>query len=176
MRVFAEIIPGKLYHSSCPWEAIEYVQEDFNINVVVDLAGASNFYFKFMKEGSILIRFPIRDYDVPSRRPFKKLIQRLVKLYNEENRVILIHCMGGRGRSTIGTACLYAVLNGLNGYQGIEHIGDKTGMNVPENQEQVDFINRFVRKYGEIEKEDEEFKIQEIIIEKVEEEKKEKND
>jgi hypothetical protein len=150
--VFAEIIPNKLYQSRYPSsDDIQDIQTKYKINVIVDLAGFSWSYKNYVLPNTEILLFPIFDYSVPSRKPFKKFIKQVIDLYNQEDKVILVHCQGGRGRSTIATACLYGVIFNKNGYESIAHIGKCTHMNVPENREQEYFIHRFIRKYSCIE-------------------------
>ncbi len=146
--VFAEIVPGKLYQSRAPFDVKE-LQEKYNINVFVDLAGLSWFYKKELFAETKLLEFPIHDFSVPSRREFKQFIKNLVEIYNQDNSIILIHCQGGRGRSTVCSACLYGVLHNLNGNEAINHIRKCVLFKVPETEEQEYFIHRFIRKYHE---------------------------
>ena len=146
--VFAEIVPNKLYQSRYPYEVAE-LQEKYKINVFVDLTGFAIYKNQLLPETQLL-QFLINDYSIPhSRREFKEFIQKLVEIYNKEDSIILIHCQGGRGRSTICSACLYGVLNNIDGYEAINHIRDCVHMHVPETNEQEYFIHRFIRKYNE---------------------------
>ncbi len=153
--VFAEIIQNKLYQSRFPFVEIKDIQEKYKINVIVDLAGNSMFYKQNLLPNTELLVFPIIDYSVPSRKPFKEFIKKVIDLYHQEDKIILVHCQGGRGRSTIGTACIYGILNNKNGHESIAHIEKCTKMNVPETSEQEYFINRFIRKYHEVENSEE---------------------
>ncbi len=146
--VFTEIVPGKLFQSRYPYD-VERLQKEYGINVFVDLTGCC-FYKKELLPYTQLLQFMINDYSVPySRREFKEFIKNLVEIYNKEDSVILIHCQGGRGRSTVCSACLYGVLNNLDGYEAINHIRKCVHMHVPETDEQEYFIHRFIRKYHE---------------------------
>ncbi len=149
MSQLFEIIPGKLYQSSCPFgRLINVLEEEIGINVVVDLAGLSILYENYMKPETQLLSFHIVDRCIPQdRKTFKQFINKIIELYKIEGKIILVHCQGGRGRSTIGTSCLYGILNNVDGNEAIRYIGEKTGMNVPETNEQTYFICRFIRKF-----------------------------
>lgn len=146
------IIEGRLFQCRYPHftsEIIDYQDpEKYGINVIVNLQDfrvAS--YQNHILDTTQVIIFPILDYSVPDDyREFKQLINQLVDLYNE-GKNILIHCQGGRGRSSIVSCCLYArITQNPNPYEVLRRVSEKVGCIVPETKEQEEYITYYIVK------------------------------
>jgi protein-tyrosine phosphatase len=146
------IIENRLFQCRYPHftsDIIDYQDpEKYAINVIVNLQdhGVAS-YRNHILDTTQVIFFPIMDYNVPDDyREFKKLIDRLVELYNE-GKNILIHCQGGRGRSSIVSCCLYArIKRNSNAFEVLRRVSDKVGCMIPETREQEDYIVHYVSR------------------------------
>jgi protein-tyrosine phosphatase len=156
------IIEGRLFQSRYPHftsDVIDYQDpEKYAINVIVNLQDhriAS--YQNHILDTTQVIIFPIMDYCIPDDyREFKKLIDRLVDLYNE-GKNILIHCQGGRGRSSVVSCCLYArIKESTDAYEVLRRVSDKVGCIIPETKDQEEYIVHYIsrRKYTSIQNND----------------------
>ena len=146
------IIQNRLFQCRYPHltsEIIDYQDpEKYGINVIVNLQNFSvASYQNHILDTTQLIVFPISDYSVPdSYTDFKKLIEQLVQLYND-GKNILIHCQGGRGRSSIVSCCLYArITQNPNSYEVLRRVSEKVGCIIPETKEQEDYIHYYIVK------------------------------
>ncbi len=144
------IIQDRLFQCRYPHftSEINDYQNNYGINVFVNLQDfrvAS--YQNHLLDTTQLITFPILDYSVPdSYTNFKNLIEQLVQFYNE-GKNILIHCQGGRGRSSIVSCCLYArITQNPNPFEVLRRVSDKVGCIIPETKEQEDYIHYYIVK------------------------------
>ena len=147
----SSIIENRLYQCSYPHDNYESLRNEYHVNVVVNLMDSLVFYNPFdvtkIDESFTIIRYPIFDYSTPpTYSSFRKLIRHLIELCND-NKIIAVHCMGGRGRSTIVTSCLYSRLFNKSFKESIEHVGRCVGCNVPETPKQEDFIQSYISNY-----------------------------
>jgi protein-tyrosine phosphatase len=101
--------------------------------------------------GLVFISFPIPDRGVPlSGKELAELITELVA-HLREGRRIGIHCRIGVGRSALVAACLLAC-EGVGISQAFATIGRCRGLTVPDTQEQVRWVEEWVKQFGGKEK------------------------
>ncbi len=90
---------------------------------------------------AIRIELPIKDFSIPGDvKPFKQCIKKTTdSLINGE--VILIHCLGGIGRTGLVACCILQTL-GLEQNDAKERV--KQSGSGPETREQLNFIANFL--------------------------------
>lgn len=156
MRV-STIIEKRLYQCSYPsCGGYNVLKNEFNVDIIVDLTELPHFTGPYeihqIDENLTKIRYPIFDYCTPpSFSSFKKLIKYLEIQYNE-GKIIAIHCMGGRGRSSIVSCCLYSKLFNKDFHTSLKYVRNCMQCNVPETIKQEDFIRSFINYYYNPEK------------------------
>ena len=139
----SELIKGRLYQSGYPHSILKALQNEFQVRCIVNCCDDNNaFYRKELLPTTKMYYYPIIDYSIPDMESFRDLIDNLVKEYNE-GKNIFIHCMGGRGRSSIVSICLYGKLFQLSFEESLAAIRSKRGKNIPETKEQEEFIKQF---------------------------------
>lgn len=151
-----EIIPGRLFQRGYPTLQarpvaacmcnISDLQKHLNISVIVNLCESSNAYYaRNLCNEMHVVYYPIVDYGIPKMDTFVELINTLLQEYNS-GKNILVHCAGGRGRSSIVTACLYMRITSCAPDAALEHLKRTRGYGCPETQEQIDFITSYFEK------------------------------
>lgn len=139
------IMEGRVYQSRYPSAHVGPLQDTYGINVIVNLCGYCTYQSRLRQETQC-IQYPIIDYSIPDDTTFGDLVETLFDLY-QHGKIILIHCQGGRGRSTIVSACLYARIASVSGRVALEHVRNcMRPMRVPETSTQVWFIEHFCRR------------------------------
>jgi protein-tyrosine phosphatase len=94
------------------------------------------------KHGITFHSFSIPDRNIPSSmRDAQKFIQQLVSLL-AEGKNLVIHCRQGIGRSSMMAACVL-VKNGYSVADAFAVIEIARGCQVPDTQEQRDWVERF---------------------------------
>jgi protein-tyrosine phosphatase len=94
------------------------------------------------KHGIAFYSFSIPDRNTPSSlTAAKKFVRQLVNLLSQ-GKSLVIHCRQGIGRSSMMAACAL-VMNGLSIVDAFEKIEFARGCQVPDTQEQRDWIARF---------------------------------
>jgi protein-tyrosine phosphatase len=88
--------------------------------------------------------FPIRDKSVPSADQVAVLACELAKDISA-GKSVAIHCRAGIGRSTLLAACVLICL-GHDGARALDMIAEARGIEVPETEEQRQWILSFVPK------------------------------
>ena len=83
-------------------------------------------------------RYSLPDRTVPIQPAFNDFITMLLPVL-KEGGFIAVHCRAGIGRSTVVAAALLIGL-GLTAKEALERIGEARGFDVPDTQEQLDFI------------------------------------
>jgi protein-tyrosine phosphatase len=81
---------------------------------------------------------PVRDHSVPLQPGFNLFIESLLP-YLAQGGFLAIHCRGGFGRSPIAAAALLMRL-GVPAEEAIERISHARGVEVPETDQQLEFI------------------------------------
>lgn len=135
---------GELYFGSVPSdEALEEMKE-IGIDVIWNLASELEDFADYESEfvGEVL-QGDIEDFSVPSSgSKFVMQLKYIAGLLNGGKKVFL-HCMGGRGRSSMVLACL-SVLNGLSADRSLKLV--KQYGSGPETDAQINFV-KFIEKY-----------------------------
>jgi protein-tyrosine phosphatase len=88
--------------------------------------------------GIFLHRFPVVDRGVPGRENFDRFIAKLLPILRAGG-FIAIHCRAGIGRSSVIAAGLLCGL-GVPAPQALDMISRARGFDVPDTQQQFDFI------------------------------------
>lgn len=83
-------------------------------------------------------RFSLPDRTIPIQPAFNDFVAMLLPVLRQGG-FIAIHCRAGIGRSTIMAAALLIGL-GLSAQQALERIAEARGFDVPDTEEQLDFI------------------------------------
>jgi predicted protein tyrosine phosphatase len=83
-------------------------------------------------------RHPVPDHKIPVQPAFDDFITTLLPTL-AQNGFIAIHCLAGIGRSTVALAALLCRL-GLTAQEAIAAVSQARGFDVPETEEQIDFI------------------------------------
>lgn len=94
----------------------------------------ANHHLQFLQLG-------IPDFGLPALAPFTTLVRQIAtKLTNGES--VAVHCRAGIGRSGM-LACCTLIELGLSPADAIEQVTTSRGQEVPDNDQQTDFIYRF---------------------------------
>jgi protein-tyrosine phosphatase len=89
-------------------------------------------------------RHPIGDRGIPSQPGFDDFITSLLP-YLMHHGFIAIHCRAGIGRSSVTAAALLCRL-GLSAADAIALISSARGFDVPDTEEQIDFIHSLAQR------------------------------
>ena len=93
--------------------------------------------------GLAFLHLPVPDQQPPSVAEAERLVA-WIEGHREEGRDVVVHCMGGLGRSgCLAAACLVA--EGEVPVQAIRHVRDARGPRAVESSEQEAFVERFAR-------------------------------
>lgn len=137
------IIENRLFQTGYPFTIIKGIQKEKHVNLIVNCCDVKNaFYERDCLSSTKVIYYPIIDYSIPKMETFYTLMDDLLEEYNKGTN-ILIHCMGGRGRSTIVSACLYGRIFNCSYEEAIEVIRSKRGPHIPETKQQEEFIKEY---------------------------------
>ncbi|MEO1562055.1 MAG: sulfur transferase domain-containing protein [Pseudomonadota bacterium] len=92
------------------------------------------------KAGLSFVHFPIVDFGLPDGLAFAALAR---DIFADVSRgaSVLIHCKGGIGRSGMLTSLVVAQSIG-SAERAMEHVSQARGLEVPDTQEQRDFVLR----------------------------------
>ena len=119
---------------------------DIIVSLIVSFDDLGLFDFQKKAEEYELksIWFPIEDFSIPEdREQFLKLVDLIVKTV-DEGRTVLIHCVGGMGRSgTVAASCLIRM--GVNPKEAIE-ITRRVRAGAIESQNQLNYLRNDFQK------------------------------
>jgi protein-tyrosine phosphatase len=90
----------------------------------------------------LYIHEPIRDQDVPSMTQARNLV-RQIRGALRSGQNVMVHCMGGLGRSGTIVACALAE-GGLSAQEAIAAVRVARGPRAVENRRQEDFVQSFI--------------------------------
>jgi protein-tyrosine phosphatase len=90
------------------------------------------------------LNFPIADRNVPPLHPTTLDFLRQIKASLEQRQHVVIHCRMGLGRSGLVAACLLIMLS-LSPEQALLKLGKLRDMDVPDTQEQREWVFDFAR-------------------------------
>jgi protein-tyrosine phosphatase len=98
-------------------------------------------YFERMEEAGIeVFHSPVIDYGLPSASQVDSIIN-FMELQKDANENVLIHCMGGYGRSGTIMGCYAKVV--LNNTDPVQFVRDVRGAEAIETKEQEEFVKTF---------------------------------
>ena len=100
----------------------------------------------YKAKGINALHFPIEDYKTPSSKELKDWVPQIVKLVQTPGHKILIHCMGGQGRTGLISACVLAVLKNKSGDDAIRAIRKKIPHAVETSGQEV-CVRKFAEKF-----------------------------
>lgn len=86
---------------------------------------------------------PIPDFGTPSLDDLRELIE-WIKTETEDGNAIVVHCVGGIGRSGM-VAAAYLISKGLDVTEAIEHVKARV-RGALEIEEQVELLQSFARR------------------------------
>jgi protein-tyrosine phosphatase len=97
------------------------------------------------------VSFPIPDRGVPASLRLAQALGERIAAAVDSGRSIAVHCRAGIGRSSMIAACAL-VCSGVNADRALALIGEARGVDVPDTQEQRDWVETFekVRRSAEI--------------------------
>ena len=95
--------------------------------------------------GIDFLSFPILDRGVPDSLGKTHELVGLCRDRLLEGQVILVHCHGGIGRSSVVAACILSAL-GIEPHTAFERIGKARGVRVPETADQRKWAEAFTMR------------------------------
>lgn len=99
--------------------------------------------------GLKFLSFPIEDRSVPtSFLEFDGLMDS-VTAYLREGKVVVVHCWGGVGRSSVIAACAL-IRNGFSANSAFRVIEEARGRQVPDTAEQRHWVERYSSRFGSV--------------------------
>jgi len=137
--------PASLYGSKVPSVADFKKIKELEIDVVVTLLSQvdDDLIQKYKGAGIINRHFPIEDFSIPEKMDdFVKLIDQ-IEGYIDEEKKILVHCAGGKGRTGMVLVGLMMKMKGLSADEALENVR-KSIAGAAETKEQEEFL----RQYG----------------------------
>jgi len=145
------ILPGRKDYSRNLDEDIKELKK-LEIDVIIPLItedemekyGIPELIKKYYDAGFEIMHLPINDQKTPSVEEVSDIIN-FISLKFVENKKILIHCVGGLGRSGMIAAC-YLKSIGLNSKDAIGIIREVRTVRAIETIEQETFVNEYIYK------------------------------
>lgn len=142
------ILPGRKDFSRNIDEDIKEIKKQ-DINVIIPLItkdemekyGVSNLLNKYEENCFEIKYLPINDQKIPSKEEVIDLIN-FISQKIKENKKIMIHCVGGLGRSGMIAAC-YLKSIGFDSNEAIKFIREIRTSRAIETEEQVKFVIDF---------------------------------
>ena len=129
------------------------------VGVVVSLLEQNEIYeleiekeeFWCLENEIVFLNFPIGDRQTP--KSFTETLEFVKKLQNfiAEGKKAAIHCRQGIGRASLIAACLL-VLRGISVESAFEKITESRRCEVPDTQEQINWVKSFAQKINENQK------------------------
>jgi len=130
-------------------EQVEHLSEN-GFTVCVDLTEQEYSTYTF----DLKIRYPIKDTKIPENfNSFDILVGIICNLINSGQK-IYIHCMHGRGRSSMTVACVLGKCLKISADQALELVNDAykkghgkySNSTVPPHKQQRKFIRQYLRE------------------------------
>ena len=103
--------------------------------------GVENLLFEYDQAGFSVKCTPIPDQEAPSFQAMKDLDQWISRAVERGGRV-MIHCVGGLGRSGLAAAC-YLKSRGLSFEQAVAEVRTARSPRAIETEEQMDFVRAY---------------------------------
>lgn len=142
------ILPGRKDYSRDLSQDIKEIKAS-NIGGIVtlithdemDYYGVNDLLVQYEKNGIDYIHQPIIDQKTPNRLELE-VINAFINTKLNQNKKVLIHCVGGLGRSGLVAAC-YLKSVGCASNEAIKAIRSARSLRAIESKEQEDFVNNF---------------------------------
>lgn len=142
------ILPGRKDFSRNIDEDIKEIKKQ-NIDVIIPLItkdelekyGVSDLLVKYKENGFEVKHLPINDQKTPSKEEVNELVN-FISIKFKENKKIMIHCVGGLGRSGMIAAC-YLKSIGFDTNEAIKIIRETRTSRAIETEEQENFVIEF---------------------------------
>jgi protein-tyrosine phosphatase len=131
--------PGRLQAGRYPGS----VPLDPAVTFVVDLTEEGEIE-PYRCEGVKRVRLPIRDFGTPSDEELTRILDTIDDALTD-GEVVLVHCLGGRGRTGAVVGC-YLVRHGLEPEAALARIAELRGQTStpsPETREQIRLVSRW---------------------------------
>ena len=127
-------------------EIISYKKS--GVDIVVSLLEQDEIYELEIEKGIIFLNYPIGDRQTP--KSFTETLEFVRKLQNfiTQGKKVAIHCRQGIGRASL-IAVSVLVLQGYLVENAFEKIIEFRGCQVPDTQEQIDWVKSFAQKINE---------------------------
>jgi protein-tyrosine phosphatase len=97
--------------------------------------------------GIDFLSFPIPDRGIPTSLQEARVLAETLCSLGKEGQAVAIHCRAGIGRSSI-VAGAALILSGLSAPEAVAAIGKARGLNVPDTDEQLQWLQAFSAHCG----------------------------
>jgi len=143
------ILPGRQDFSRNLDEDIKEIKKQ-GIDVIIPLLtkdemesyGVPDLIETYRRNNLEVLHLPIVDQKIPGREELRKLLLYIDKAFSE-GKNILLHCVGGLGRSGLVAAC-YLKHIGFNSAQAINFVREIRSPRAIETKIQEDFVKEFI--------------------------------
>jgi hypothetical protein len=146
-------LKGKIFRSAMPFCVYDEKRTLFaqfqkcRVSAVLVLAGRTECLEKagvdlidfYTERGLQVIHLPIPDFGVPRKAVVQRVLQKVIRLANDGNNIV-IHCFAGVGRTGTIAACLAGEVFGDSGMEAIRRVRTWIGDGSVETREQKRFV------------------------------------
>jgi protein-tyrosine phosphatase len=122
-------------HSRCNWivannilVGAEPIRDTLNgllkvpIRYFIDLTDNDTSYEAKLPQNVTIHRFPIRKGFAPNKSRFRKIVDLILNLLNDNKGVIYIHCRGGHGRTGVVAAAIIGIIFKCKASEDIRYV------------------------------------------------------
>lgn len=121
---FHEVDRGRLYRSAqLDGREFDYFIKKYGIRTIINLRGAEPAKRWYKEEIAVSKKHQVEHHDIPmlaETLPHRANLLRLLELYKNAPRPILIHCQGGADRSGEASAIYQMIYNGKTREEALE--------------------------------------------------------
>jgi protein-tyrosine phosphatase/nicotinamidase-related amidase len=140
------ILPGRKDRNRNVEDDLKTIKDE-NINNIICLLSEDEFteygipdLKKYYEKHGFNVRYEsINDQAVPTQESMKKILEWMDDCINKKEKV-LVHCIGGLGRTGTVAACYLKKFSGLNGKDAIEIVRESRSPRAVENEKQESFV------------------------------------
>lgn len=146
-------LKGKIFRSAMPFCVYDEQRTLFaqfqkcRVSAVLVLAGRTECLERagvdlidfYTERGLQVIHLPIPDFGVPRKAVVQRVLQKVIRLANDGNNIV-IHCFAGVGRTGTIAACLAGEVFGDSGMEAIRRVRTWIGDGSVETREQKRFV------------------------------------
>lgn len=133
-----ETSSGSLFAGPIPEESdLKLISPDVIWNLTSEFASWTNLEKRYAK---IVLCAGINDHSYPKSNDFHDQLKIVVDALKNGKKV-LVHCLGGIGRTSIAVACIKIILDKFTNEQAIQFVNNT--FHGPETTDQVQFIKNF---------------------------------